>query len=337
MTEERKAFLFQQLIAHKISAADLQEFLDSLEETGGPEAYDLFLQHHFQQYLQQAGRQENPASGQSPLSRPGPSRRRVPGWGGLQVAAALALLLLAGLGAWFTLLRPAAGLSGNPEGQPQVALVEKISPRGRRVLVGLPDSSRVQLNAGSKLTYPAGFGPGSREVQLAGQAFFEVQRDTRRPFLVSAGELRIRVLGTSFGVQAYPGESRLRVTVAAGRVQVQGPGSKPVYLGKDQQLEFDAASAAMKVTQVDAQQEMAWRQGVLRFERSSLAEVERVLERWYEVDIAVADPALYSRQLTGEHTNESLESVLQALSFALNAEYSRAGGRVVLRKKITKP
>ncbi|MGV3502881.1 MAG: FecR family protein [Adhaeribacter sp.] len=340
MNEQRKAFLFQQLIANKITSPELQEFLDSLEETGGPEGYELFLQHHFQQHLQKAAGEENPASGKGNarqtglLRRPGRARR------GLHVAAAGALLLAAGLGLWLTLLRPGASEPGQaPASRQQVSLVEEICPRGRQTSVWLPDSSSVQLNAASKLTYAAGFGAGSRQVKLAGQAFFQVQRDTRRPFVVSAGELRIQVLGTSFGVQAYPGEARLLVTVASGRVKVQGPGrgSQPVYLTRDQQLAFDAASATMSVRTVDARREMSWRQGVLRFERTSLAEVERVLERWYEVDITVADPALYSRQLTGEHTNESLESVLQALSFALNAAYSRQGSTVVLRKKITKP
>jgi ferric-dicitrate binding protein FerR (iron transport regulator) len=354
MDRERKALLFQKLVDNTLSAEELNEFLDSIGEEGEAGAYDLYLERYFNKCIREAGEAaagpERSASAIPPdplaadagmPAQPLPVFRhlRLPVFGQAghyRAAAAIALLLLAGAACWLFILRQQSGQVV----QQQVvtgsaAFVEKITPRGSRQTYRLHDGSSAHLNAGSRIVYPAHFSDADRRLRLEGQAYFDVRQDRQRPFIIAAREVTIEVLGTAFDVQAYPESARITVTVASGKVKVSNPARprEQVYLTQNQQLTFEVAAGTFSVRDVDANQEMAWRQGVLRFNKTPVAEVEQVLERWYQVEIAVADPALYARKLTGDHKNESLASVLEALSFALNADFTRDGDTITLNSK----
>ncbi len=167
-------------------------------------------------------------------------------------------------------------------------------------------------------------------MQLEGQAYFDVERDETRPFLISTQGLTVEVLGTSFDVKAYAQDPHITVTVESGKVKVFHPANpdQAYILTKNQQLIWDKGSSAFAIAEVDAGEKLAWRYGVLHFNRTPVAEVERLLERWYNVDVVISDASIYSRNITGTHKNESLESVLEALSFALNAQYKKEGNTV---------
>lgn len=166
-------------------------------------------------------------------------------------------------------------------------------PRGKEFRLTLADGTEVWLNAGSSFEYPASFeGLVERCVSLSGEAFFDVQRDTCRPFRVemSGGE-SIRVLGTRFNVHAYD-ESREHVTtLVEGSIAYRASTtSGELELHPDQQVRLDCNTAQVNVREVDASVYAAWTEGWLWFEAEPLSELAKRFERTYGIRIVVAEP-----------------------------------------------
>lgn len=146
-------------------------------------------------------------------------------------------------------------------------------PNGRQFRLVLDDGSEVWLNAGSKLEYPATFENASeRRVRIEGEAFFEIKRDTCCPFCVELGDGEcIRVLGTSFNVNAYAGNGRHVTTLVTGRIgYAASAGAEEVVLEPNQQVSRDLAAGTVAVSAVDASVYGAWKEGWLWFENESL-------------------------------------------------------------------
>lgn len=153
-------------------------------------------------------------------------------------------------------------------------------PRGGEYALQLADGSRVWLNAETSLRYPVTFSGGERCVELEGEGYFEVVRDSVRPFVVRVNGLDVRVLGTSFNVSAYAGE--VVTTLVEGRVLVKSP-TDSVVLVPDKQAVWDGGR--MKVAEVDARDYTLWREGVFFFEDRPLEEILDALARWYDVEV----------------------------------------------------
>lgn len=165
-------------------------------------------------------------------------------------------------------------------------------PRGKEFRLTLSDGTEVWLNAGSTFEYPASFeGLAERRVTLVGEAFFDVKRDTCRPFRVemSGGE-SIRVLGTRFNVHAYD-ESREHVTtLVEGCIAYRASETaEELELHPDQQVRLDCNTAQTNVRQVDADAYAAWTEGWLWFEAEPLSELAERFERTYGIRIVVAE------------------------------------------------
>jgi transmembrane sensor len=331
--------LFDYLINNRLSKQQLDELLEGLDDESVRQCYEVYMKHHFDQVLH-----EHFESGNSPEGAHDSDSKVLPigksDQGKLnrvfRIAAVILILLVSTVVIWSTLNREnredeIAQQSLQPASP---VYVEKNSPRGARSTFTLHDGSIAHLNADSKIVLPEKFTSDGRRVQLTGQAYFDIERDEKRPFVISAQDLTIEVLGTAFDIKAYEEESQIAVTVESGKVKVYNASDadKPFFLIKDQKLVYDIPSASFAVTEVEAHKEMAWRYGVLRFNKTPVREVERLLERWYDVDILVSDEAIFSQTITGEHKNESLTSVLQSLSFALNARYTVDGKVVTISK-----
>jgi transmembrane sensor len=167
---------------------------------------------------------------------------------------------------------------------------------------------------------------------LIGEALFRVAHDPSRPFLVRAGEAVTEVLGTEFGVRAYPSGEGVRVVVASGRVAVraaQGEDPGVVLNGGDlANVRPDGRIHAER--RVDLTSYLGWISGRLVFDSVPLAEALPELERWYGGDLAVHDSALARRRLSATFTRESLPEVLEAIGLALDARAERRGQTTVL-------
>lgn len=196
----------------------------------------------------------------------------------------------------------------------------------------LTDGSAVWLSPGTELRYAPTFGRSRREVTLKGEAFFEVTRDTLRPFVIQAGAMRTEVLGTSFNVRAYPQSPRFEVSVVSGKVAVSG--SRPesrVLLEKRQQAVFNPTNASLTRAQLPlSAKPQLWEPTTIQFEWASLGAVARALEDAFDVSITFSNPALKNCRLRADFTNLRLPVILDLLCQATDATYSLDGRNVRL-------
>lgn len=213
----------------------------------------------------------------------------------------------------------------------EVAIREHQIGYGRQANIKLNDGTQVKLNAGTKITYPEKFSNDERELALQGQAFFDVARDAERPFIINTGNLKITVLGTSFDVNSFESDNKVRVTVLSGNVRVSIDNQdESVILGKNEQLVYNKKMNSYFKQPVDAQKSIAWIQGILRFEDAPLADVFRQLERWYNVEIHFENNLKVDCTVSGQHKNEGLKSVLDALQFSHGVKYKYDGKQVLI-------
>lgn len=164
-------------------------------------------------------------------------------------------------------------------------------PRGGEYRLCLSDGSLVHLNAMSSLRYPVRFTGTTREVELCGEAFFEVKKGGA-PFVVKTGGAEIRVLGTTFNICAYPENHNIQTTLVTGSVQMQAPGSESVVLEPSQQAELDNRSHRMAVRRVDVSLYTSWTHGKIYFKDERLDRMMAVLSRWYDVDVVFKNERL---------------------------------------------
>lgn len=158
------------------------------------------------------------------------------------------------------------------------------TPRGGQYQVILPDGTKVWLNAASSLTYPTAFTGVDRTVQLNGEAYFEVAGDKSKPFKVMAGNMQVDVLGTHFNVMAYEDENMIKTTLLEGSVKVTNGGASHL-LKPGQEGRIERSSDAFKLLDVDANESIAWKNGVFQFGGASIETVMREIVRWYDVDV----------------------------------------------------
>lgn len=205
----------------------------------------------------------------------------------------------------------------------------KTASYGQKVKFQLPDGSLVFLNSGSELQYPEKFSADSRMVSLKGEAFFEVKRNEKKPFIISTGSMQTTVLGTSFNINAYE-NSKQAVSVVSGKVQVKNE-NYAVVLEKDQQVLVE--QGRMEKQDVIASELSSWRNGVLVFKDTPMLEVARKLEKWYNVKIVLQDGALEKCFFTGQFTKEKLPIVLEVLKETFAITYEITKQQITLKGK----
>lgn len=200
------------------------------------------------------------------------------------------------------------------------------TPRGQRLALSFPDGSRVLLGVDSRLRVPHDYGVRARAVELEGEAYFTVRRDSARPFFVRTAHGTAEVLGTEFDVRAYPEEASLQVVVAAGGVALRGPkggGSVPLTLGPRDRGVIDARGGATLTPNVSLDVHLAWTRGMLAFDEAPLASVLAQLERWYDLEFHGEDRSLEEERITISFTTESVDEALTALARVLNVRFTR--------------
>jgi transmembrane sensor len=159
------------------------------------------------------------------------------------------------------------------------------TPKGRQFQLVLPDGSKVWLNAASSIRYPIMFTGKERKVEITGEAYFEVARNTAKPFRVQVNEeTTIEVLGTHFNINSYSNEESINTTLLEGSVRVISNAGKTV-LKPGQQARSRAQETIRVLDNVDVEKVMAWKNGVFNFEDATLEEVMRQLERWYDIEV----------------------------------------------------
>lgn len=223
-------------------------------------------------------------------------------------------------------------------GGAQLSRIETIAKPGAKSRLLLPDGSVVWLNSGSRISYPASFTDSLREVELEGEAYFDVTKDAERPFIVHTRDIHIKVLGTVFNVKSYPEDNRTEATLISGLVQVSKTGARPeeaLLLRPHEKLvvnrEPEPASVNTDINVPDnmtvkhikesitdtAMVETAWVYNKLVFDGEDFREIATEMERWYNVKISIHDPAVASYRFHARFENESITEVLSALRVSL--------------------
>lgn len=196
---------------------------------------------------------------------------------------------------------------------------------GDRTSITLPDSSVVWLNAGSQLTFNNNFSKGSRELVLIGEAYFKVKKDPANPFTVNTSDLTVEVLGTEFNFKAYPDEAETAVTLTSGSLQVIH-GNKNSLLIPNQKLNFHKHNQETTIENlINMEPETGWVNGRLIFQNESLAELERKLERWFDVEIEFADEEVKTRRFSGTLERESILEVISYFGSSHYVDYNLNG------------
>lgn len=206
------------------------------------------------------------------------------------------------------------------------------TPRGGQFHLELPDGSKVWLNAASSLKYPVAFNEKERIVSVTGEAYFEVAQNAGRPFIVQfkvpgTGEnASVEVLGTSFNINAYTNEASAKTTLATGKVRVLGNNNMSAILAPGQQA---VLSNKLSITDGQSEAALAWIHGAFNFRNSSLEELLRQLERWYDIDIVYAN-GVPDLELSGEMSRSvPLEVLLKALK-RMGLEYKMDGKKMTV-------
>ena len=202
----------------------------------------------------------------------------------------------------------------------------------------LPDGGRVVLGPASRLVVAATYGRETREVELHGEAYFDVVHDTTRPFVVRAGDVSVRDVGTSFGVRADSTEV-VQVVVTSGSVALRSTvtADSAVLLAAGDLGTVQPDGRVTSRRGVAAGQYLAWMRDSLVFRDASLREVSEELRRWYGVVLRVDDSTLADRHLTMTFAGDPLDRVLRVIGLGLGADIERRGDTAVVSRSAPSP
>ena len=211
---------------------------------------------------------------------------------------------------------------------------EEITLLAKSLLAGLPDLIAYVPDIISRLKYPAEFSGPTREVALSGEAFFEVSKDSLRPFRVNMDNLQVEVLGTSFDAIGYSFGSHQEIILKTGSVKVSGADlGKPVLLRPDEKLSLDTRTRQVTVRQVDARNYCSWFESRLIFDNTPLADIITNLERRYNVEIALSSHIRVDKRLSLVVYHEPLEDILDVMATLIPIRYRIDGNQVLITKK----
>jgi ferric-dicitrate binding protein FerR (iron transport regulator) len=215
---------------------------------------------------------------------------------------------------------------------------EIFTKKGSKTNIRLPDGTQVWMNADSKITYPDNFRGSIREVQLTGEAFFDVVKDKTRPFVIHTRTVDIKVLGTAFNVRSYPDEKKTETALIRGLVEVTlvNRPDKKIILHPNEKLSVDNSTVTSHSTQDAAGSKdlyepglqlgkinflsadssavaTAWINNKLVFDDEPFDQVASKIERWYNINVVIKQDTLKNLRFSAEFEKESLQEVMEAL------------------------
>lgn len=198
----------------------------------------------------------------------------------------------------------------------------------------LADGTQLTLNRGAQLIYPERFSGRQREIFLSGEAYFDVAHDASHPFVVRVGDLRIKVLGTKFNVEAYPDSETITTTLIEGSVEVESQLShRSVRMVPNQQLAYDTRSGEMQLSTLEESEEtVRWTDNVWILHQTSFPQICSRLERMFNVKIVILNNDLVKKNFTGEFRyGDSLESILEIIRITTPFDYERNGDTLIVK------
>lgn len=206
--------------------------------------------------------------------------------------------------------------------------------KGEKSSFVLQDGTEVMVNAGSSLKFKKGFDSDQREIFLNGEAYFKVAKDSLKPFrVVSAENISVTAIGTSFMIQAYPDEE-MKVSLLTGKVKIELNEEKdPVYLEKGEGLKINTATKHYFKHKFNSDQVLAWTKKTIFFDKVPISEAIRALENWYGVHFSFKNTPPTNLLLTGKFEDETLKNVLEGLKYTSDIQYELEGKKITISFK----
>jgi len=207
-----------------------------------------------------------------------------------------------------------------------------VTPFGEEYDFFLPDGSKVILNSKSKLSYPIHFKDHIREIALTGEAFFKVRKDKQRPFIVKTQFAQVKVLGTSFNVNAYENDEYNEITLVEGHVKVSNSSNETSLIPGKQAI--CSRKNIISVRDVDVDIYTSWTRGIFEFNKMSLKKITTLLQRWYNVEFSFVDNTIENKKFTGAFKKGTpIESILNFIEETTNVKFIKENNLVYVVKK----
>ncbi|MGD8781997.1 MAG: FecR family protein [Ignavibacteria bacterium] len=207
---------------------------------------------------------------------------------------------------------------------PQIQLITHIVPNGEKSELLLSDGSKVFLDSGSKLVYPEIFEKDKREVQLSGEAYFDVESNKEAPFIITTNTSQITVLGTEFNVSAWETQNKVVVTVNEGLVRfnsLTAPENKSVKIAAGETSSTIGKNAPQTPQAIDKTNFVDWKNNEAKFNGVALKEILFTIERWYDLNIKVNNRNLLNEKLTIHIKENTAKEILDLISLLINTDY----------------
>jgi len=240
---------------------------------------------------------------------------------GLAAAACLFICML--FAGWFI----------QQNNKPGKSITQKVDKVPGHQVITLPDGTTVTLNSGSKLEYPATFHGSTRNVYLIGEAYFDVKHDAHKPFLVHSGSYVVKVLGTSFNIKAYLGETDMEVTVTTGKVQVQNTKRRKdlAILMPGQKLLIHKIKGSADIVTADIPKTLEWKSEDMIFDNITFDEAAIIISNRYGIGLRFTNDSLRDCRFTCKFSNNtSYEDILDIICVLTNSNWKRETGSVIL-------
>ncbi len=212
-------------------------------------------------------------------------------------------------------------------------MVEVNAPYGSQSNLKLADGSIVKLNSGTTLKYNKKFGISNRDIELVGEAFFEVEKNKKLPFTVKARGVSVTALGTQFNVKAYSDEKQILTTLLEGSVRVKNleHGEKrSILLQPNQQAIFNLEESQFLVSEIETKDNVSWFTDTWVISNTTLSEFAKLLERRFDLKIKFSDERIKEFVFKGTFKGETIEQILTVISYSAPVKYKISNKQVTL-------
>lgn len=220
----------------------------------------------------------------------------------------------------------------------QLVYFETVTSMGTQSKVILPDKSVIWVNAGSSLRYSKDFNKKDRLIYLEGEAYFEVARDTLKPFMVKLDALSVKVLGTKFNVKAYKNDQTIDVSLVSGKVNVclgdEIKHREELKLSPNHMLSYNKETDQVEMKDIEGHDAYDWTNGTLRFEEKSFVQIAKDLERKYNLQIYIESNRLKKEVFTGSFSGYyTLDDILREIDVEHKYIWKQTANKLVIKDK----
>lgn len=246
-------------------------------------------------------------------------------------AAVVSLILVGSLA--IALLFPER-IDFREQDQPVIQKISKNNPKGIKSIITFSDGSKAYLNAESSIKYPQLFSGNAREVELVGEAYFEINKDENHPFIIHTDQVQIKVLGTRFNVNAYPENDQVKVALVSGKVALNSEQGDQLMLSPSEMFIYSTlGDRKYSIESFNSDHVVGWKDGILSFHNESLQYVFQKMERWYGVNILYdKNKSLYKDWMfTGKFENRSLEYILNTMNQEEIFDFKIENDKVIIK------